>query len=126
MKDLTLVIPAKNEAESLPTVLNELKSIEVNKIIVLPEDDILTLNAIKNFNVKIIYQKGKGFGNALKLGINSVDTKYFCIFNADGSFDQNDLHKMYNLITNNDFIYASRYLPNASSDDDTLITFFWK
>ena len=72
MKDLTLVIPAKNEAESLPTVLNELKSIEVNKIIVLPEDDILTLNAIKNFNVKIIYQKGKGFGNALKLGINSV------------------------------------------------------
>ena len=26
MKDLTLVIPAKNEAESLPVVLDELKS----------------------------------------------------------------------------------------------------
>ena len=36
MKDLTLVIPAINEAESLPVVLNELKNIEVNKIVVLP------------------------------------------------------------------------------------------
>jgi len=124
MKDLTLVIPAKNEAESLPTVLNELKSIEVNKIIVLPEDDILTLNAIKNFNVKIIYQKGKGFGNALKLGINSVDTKYFCIFNADGSFDPIYLNELRNILINgSDFVFSSRYLKNGGSEDDTFLTF---
>ena len=30
MKDLTLVIPAKNEAESLPVVLNEIKNLKVN------------------------------------------------------------------------------------------------
>ena len=124
MKDLTLVIPAKNEAESLPTVLNELKSIEVNKIIVLPEDDILTLNAIKNFNVKIIYQKGKGFGNALKLGIKSVDTKYFCIFNADGSFDPIYLNELRNILINgSDFVFSSRYLKNGGSEDDTFLTF---
>jgi len=124
MKDLTLVIPAKNEAESLPIVLNELKSIEVNKIIVLPEDDILTLNAIKNFNVKIIYQKGKGFGNALKLGINSVDTKYFCIFNADGSFDPIYLNELRNILINgSDFVFSSRYLKNGGSEDDTFLTF---
>ena len=124
MKDLTLVIPAKNEAESLPIVLNELKSIEVNKIIVLPEDDILTLNAIKNFNVKIIYQKGKGFGNALKLGINSVDTKYFCIFNADGSFDPIYLNELRNILEKgSDFVFSSRYLQNGGSEDDTFLTF---
>ena len=35
MKELTLVIPAKNEAESLPAVLNELKNFDCNKIIVI-------------------------------------------------------------------------------------------
>ena len=124
MKDLTLVIPAKNEAESLPVVLDELKSIKVNKIIVLPEDDNLTLNAIKNFDVKIIYQKKKGFGNALKLGINSVDTKYFCIFNADGSFDPIYLNELRNILEKgSDFVFSSRYLQNGGSEDDTFLTF---
>ncbi len=124
MKDLTLVIPAKNEAESLPVVLDELKSIKVNKIIVLPEDDNLTLNAIKNFDVKIIYQKEKGFGNALKLGINSVDTKYFCIFNADGSFDPIYLNELRNILEKgSDFVFSSRYLQNGGSEDDTFLTF---
>ena len=36
----------------------------------------------------------KGFGNALREGINSVTTKYFCVFNADGSFDPKDLEKL--------------------------------
>ena len=124
MKDLTLVIPAKNEAESLPVVLNELKNIEVNKIVVLPEGDNLTLEAIKNFDVKIIYQKGKGFGNALKLGITSVDTKYFCIFNADGSFDPIYLNELRNILINgSDFVFSSRYLKNGGSEDDTFLTF---
>ena len=124
MKDLTLVIPAKNEAESLPIVLDELKSTKVNKIIVLPEDDNLTLNAIKNFDVKIIYQKEKGFGNALKLGINSVDTKYFCIFNADGSFDPIYLNELRNILEKgSDFVFSSRYLKNGGSEDDTFLTF---
>ena len=35
MNDLTLVIPAKNEKESLPNVLNELKTFEVKIIIIL-------------------------------------------------------------------------------------------
>ena len=51
------------------------------------KDDIETINAIKGFNCKIIYQKVNGYGAALIEGINSVETEYFCIFNADGSFN---------------------------------------
>ena len=36
MDDITLVIPAKNEAESLPVVLNELSKYKVKKIVVIP------------------------------------------------------------------------------------------
>ena len=35
MKDLTLIIPAKNEEDSLPIVLNEIKNYKLNKILVV-------------------------------------------------------------------------------------------
>ena len=123
MIDLTLIIPAKNESASLPMVLNSLKKINCKVIVSLHAGDELTINAIKDFNVEIINQKSKGYGNALIDGINSCKSKYFCIFNADGSFNENDLIKMYELNKNYDFVFTSRYLKGAGSEDDTFITF---
>tara|TARA_B100000131_G_C17875389_1_gene516009 strand:- start:46 stop:711 length:666 start_codon:yes stop_codon:yes gene_type:complete len=124
MNDLTLIIPAKNESESLPIVLEGLKSFTCNIIVSLPKDDLLTIESINKYNVEIIKQKENGYGSALIEGIKNCRTKYFCIFNADGSFDSSDLHKMYVLIKSKDFVYASRYLENGGSEDDTVITFF--
>ena len=124
MKDVTLVIPAKFESESLPKVLNELKKFHVKKIIVLSKDDILTIKSIKKYNSKIIFQKKNGYGSALTEGILSVKTKYFCIFNADGAFNPKYLKKMLLIINKkNDFVFNSRYEKNAGSDDDTFLTF---
>jgi len=122
MIDLTLIIPAKNESESLPIVLENLKNISCNIIVSLPNDDLLTFNSIKKYDVQIIKQKENGYGSALIEGIKNCKTKYFCIFNADGSFDSNDLFKMYDLLKYNNFIFTSRYLKNGGSDDDTIIT----
>jgi len=122
MKNLTLIIPAKQEAESLPTVLNEIRGLECEKIIILESSDIATINSIKDFNVKLVYQNEKGYGNALIEGINNVQTKYLCIFNADGSFDPKYLNQMLKTCENNDYVFASRYLKTAGSEDDTIIT----
>ena len=123
MKNLTLIIPAKNESASLPKVLNEVKDYECNIIVILESSDIGTINAIKNLNCKIIHQTGKGYGNALIEGMNNVETEYLCIFNADGSFDPKYLNQMLNACKNNlDFIFASRYMNGGGSDDDTLLT----
>ena len=56
--------------------------------------------------------------------MENVRTKYFCIFNADGSFNPIELDNMYKLLKNDnyDIIFASRYEKNCSSEDDTLIT----
>ena len=72
MEKLTLIIPAKDEAESLPKVLLELKNYSYNIIIILEKSDIKTLEAIKNFECKIVYQSGRGYGNALIEGIKNV------------------------------------------------------
>ena len=123
MNKLTLVIPAKKESETLPRVIEQLKSLDCKILVSLQSDDVDTIESIKNFNVVIHKQTGTGYGNALIEGINKCQTEYFCIFNADGSFEKNDLKKMYELCSSNDFIFASRYLRNGGSDDDTIVTF---
>ena len=125
MENLTLIIPAKNERESLPKVLTELKEFKLKKVIILEKTDITTIDAIKNFDCEILYQNNKGYGDAIIQGLNYIDTEYFCIFNADGSFNPKELENMMNIIKseNLDLIFASRYEKNCSSDDDTIITF---
>ena len=123
MNDLTLIIPAKNEKESLPRVLQDLKNYDYQVIVSLQKNDIETKNSIKNFDVIIHQQTGMGYGNSITEGINKCSTKYFCIFNADGSFEIKDLEKMLIKCKNNDFVFASRYLRGGGSDDDTMVTY---
>ena len=123
MKELTLVIPAKNEAECLPNVLNELKNFDCKKIIIIPNTDLNTQNAVKNLDCKIIMQNDDGFGSALIQGIKEVETNFLCIFNADGSFDPKYLSNMLNELSGNcDFVFNSRYESDGGSDDDTFLT----
>ena len=123
MKELTLVIPAKNEAECLPTALNELKNFDCKKIIIIPKSDLNTQNAVKNLDCKIVIQNDDGFGSALIQGIKEVETNFLCIFNADGSFDPKYLKNMFNeLLSNYDFVFNSRYKNGGGSDDDTFLT----
>ena len=121
--DLTLIIPAKYESESLPIILDDLKKFNFQIIVSLHHEDKLTIKAINSYNLRTVMQKNKGYGNALIEGINACKTKYFCIFNADGSFNENDLPKMLDLNKKNDFIFTTRYGHGASSDDDTIVTF---
>ena len=125
MENLTLVIPAKKEKESLPQVLAELDKYNLKILIVLEENDKDTIDSLNNFDCEILYQKNKGYGDALIEGIKSVETKFFCIFNADGSFKPSELRNMYELSKhhNYDLVFASRYEKNSNSEDDTIITF---
>ena len=124
MKNITLIIPAKYEKESLPSVLLELKKFPFNIIVILEPTDHETIDSIKNFDCTIIHQINKGYGDALILGIKSVKTEYFCIFNADGSFNPSEISGMYNSLKDKggDIIFGSRYEKNATSEDDTLVT----
>jgi len=124
MKNLTLVIPAKTESDSLPIVLRELKEFDCKKIIIIPNNDTETYEAIKEFDCQIIKQTIAGYGSAIIEGINNVKTDYLCIFNADGAFDPKYLKIMLKENENNyDFIFSSRYEKKAGSDDDTFLTF---
>ncbi len=124
MKNITLIIPAKDESESLPLVLKKLKKFKFKINVVLHKSDTKTIKSIKYLKTKIIYQAQKGYGDALITGINYCQTKFFCIFNADGSFKPNEISKMKKMMDaeNLDFVFGSRYQKNSGSQDDTIIT----
>ena len=123
MSELTLLIPANKEAESLPIFLKELEIYNHKKLVVLQSEDKETIDSISNFNdVKICVQEKKGYGRALIEGIDIIDTEFFCIINADGSMDPKYLDEMLNLCKNKDLVFASRYLEDGGSDDDNFIT----
>ncbi len=124
MKNITLIIPAKNESESLPSVIKNLKKFKFKIMVVLHKSDKKTIKSIQKFKINIIYQNNNGYGDALIKGINSCHTKYFCIFNADGSFRPIEISKMKKLLDkeNLNFVFGSRYQKNSGSEDDTMLT----
>ena len=95
-----------------------------NELVSLKNDDISTIESIKNHNVKIHFQSKSGYGNSLIEAILNCDTELFCIFNADGSFDPKELTKMFEQLNDNkaDFVFGTRYEKDCGSEDDPLVT----
>ena len=90
MNNLTLIIPSKQESESLPIFLKELDNYDCKKLIVLQKEDLITQACINEFNnLEILVQKNNGYGNALIEGINNVSTEYCCIIMLMAQWIQN-------------------------------------
>ena len=117
MNEISLIIPAKKEPNALPLVLEEIKKKNYNFkiIVVLDKNDDETFSSIKNLDCKIIWQTKKGYGNAIVEGINHSETKYSCIFYADGSTDPKFIKPMLNMLEEHkyDFIFFSIFIPKA-------------
>ena len=75
MKNITLIIPAKNESESLPSVIKNLKKFKFKIMVVLHKNDKKTIKSIQKFRINIVYQNKSGYGDALIKGINKVAKK---------------------------------------------------
>lgn len=127
MQYISLIIPAKNEKESLEKTIREILNYKfINEIIIVVDchqDNSIGISKKINSNkIKIIIQKKNGYGSAIIEGFNYAKNKYACIFNADYSFNPKSLKKMIDKNNKYQFVFGSRYIKNASSDDDTIIT----
>ena len=129
MKKISLVIPTKNEEQSLPILLKEIKNYDelIGEIIIVDgQSSDKTIEVAKKFNCKIIYQKkDTGYGDAIINGINASSFEYTVILDGDGSKNPFYISHLYKKIIDEqlDFIFAERYGENAGSLDDTLLTY---
>ena len=125
MRKISLIIPSKNEIESLDKVISEIKKYKfINEIIVIVDSKSDNSLKIKNKEYcKFIIQNKNGYGAAIKKGFKYASNKFAAIFNADYSFNPKDIIKMNNLSVTNEFIFGSRYTKQKKSEDDDMITY---
>ena len=125
MEKISLIIPSKNEVESLGAVLQEVNDNKyVDEIIVVVDSEKdNSIPITKKFNCKLIIQKSKGYGSAITEGFKNAKNKFGCIYNADHSFDPKYFSDLIRLSKNNNFVFGSRYKGHGGSDDDDVVTF---
>tara|TARA_E500000178_G_C16787387_1_gene646423 strand:- start:82 stop:759 length:678 start_codon:yes stop_codon:yes gene_type:complete len=127
MKNITIIIPARNEEQSLKRLLKKFKLYKkfYKEIIIIDgQSTDKTIKIAKSNNCKVIKQKSLGYGAAIVKGVEAVKTKYFIIFDADGSKDPVYLDRFYKKLKKDktEIVYAERYGVGAGSHDDTMLT----
>ncbi len=92
--DISIILPAKNEAKNLPAVLAEIQSI-------MPEAELLVINdgsdddtkevAIKAGATVISHPYSQGNGSAVKTGARSAKGEILVFLDADGQHDPKEI-----------------------------------
>lgn len=125
MMKSSVILLGKEEEKLLNEVIDELlKCNLINEIIVVTDDRKINIDFERNnIKIKTLYQKEKGYGSAIVEGYKEVKNSLAFIFNGDGSFDPKSIEEMMEKSKDSDFVFASRYLKNAGSDDDTIVTY---
>ena len=116
---LSIVIPAYNEYESLPKILERVRITPYNKEIIIVDDYSVdgTRDLLKELendsDIRVIYHtKNMGKGAALRTGFQKATGDIVIIQDADMEYNPADYEKLIEPIINNeaDVVYGSRFL----------------
>src|SRR5713226_2654188 len=109
---ISVVIPARNEAPNLRYVLPSIPPV-VDEVILV--DGCSTDNTVEVAqdllpSIRIIRQKGRGKGDALRLGFAASSGDIIVMLDADGSADPQEISRFVEvLMAGNDFAKGSRF-----------------
>ena len=106
---VSVIIPTKNEAEGLLSVINSVKKYCDEVIVVDGHSKDGTFEIAKKAKVKFFLDHGLGKGDAVKIGIKKATKDVIVIFDSDGSPTASDIPKLIKEIEKgNDMVITSR------------------
>ncbi|MGA2670104.1 MAG: glycosyltransferase family 2 protein [Dehalococcoidia bacterium] len=117
---IAVVVPALNESKNLPHVLPRIPA-TVDEILLV--DGYSTDNSVEVAKkvcprIQVIYQDGKGKGNALRAGIANATGDIIVTIDADGSMDPEQIPAFIApLLSGYDYVKGSRFLPGSDTLD---------
>ncbi|MFL5657741.1 MAG: glycosyltransferase family 2 protein [Ktedonobacteraceae bacterium] len=121
---ISVVIPARNEAQNLHHVLPYIPSI-VSEVILVDghsTDDTIVVAQHLMPAIHVIRQIGRGKGDALRSGFAACTSDIVVTLDADGSADPNEIpHFVEALVRGNDFAKGSRFIKGGGSQDITFL-----
>lgn len=119
---ISVVIPARNEAQNLVHVLPFIPSI-VDEVILVDghsTDDTIAVAQQLLPSIRIINQTGKGKGDALRIGFAACTGDIIVMLDADGSADPREIpYFVAALVVGRDFAKGSRFIKGGGSSDIT-------
>jgi len=131
---LSVVIPIHNEEKLIRKTTQDLiQELEANHIdyeIILVNDNstdnspkILEALSKEYKNIKVVFSKfSKGFGKAIRQGLECISGEAVVIFMGDGSDDPKDVIRYYEKLKNGyDCVFGSRFIKGAKTKDYPLI-----
>ena len=125
-KKISVIIPTKNEEESISLMVRELPMEIIKEVIVVDGHSTdRTVEVARELGVKVIPQQGDGYGNAINTALKEARGEYVTFMDADASYNPHSLFDLKRIIEENDIdiCFCSRYLPESGSDDDTIIRY---
>jgi glycosyltransferase involved in cell wall biosynthesis len=122
---VSVVVPTLNEAANLPHVFARMPVDQLFEFIMVDghsTDDTVAVARELLPSIRVVYQDGKGKGNALACGFAAARGDIIVMLDADGSTDPADIPDYLDaLFAGADFAKGSRYMPGGTSLDITLI-----
>lgn len=112
-KKIFILIPAYNEEKIIKSVINDIKKIGYNNIIVIDDGSTdLTYNHINQDNIITLrHLINRGKGAAVKTGIEAakiLGADILITMDGDGQHNPEDINKMVRLLNNNDIVLGTR------------------
>ncbi len=100
MSDITatVVIPCRDEAESLPALIRALPA-EIHPLVVDNGSTDGTAYVAAGLGCTIVYQPIPGYGSAVHTGVEACETEIVCTIDGDGSMDPADLTRLVTAVT---------------------------
>jgi len=123
---ISVIVPVKNEAQSLQQVLNDIPHF-VDEVIVVDghsKDSTFLLAESHSRVTRVLSQYSQGKGAALSAGFAVASGDLIAIIDADGSMNPNEMSSFISYFPEFDIVKGSRYLDGAGSSDLTRIRSF--
>lgn len=117
---VSVIVPAKNEAQNLEHVLPMIPS-WVDEVILVDGHSTDSTIAVAEYlmpSIKVVRQEGRGKGNALRAGFDAATSDIIVMIDADGSTQPSEIPAFVEaLVEGADFVKGSRFAAGGGTSD---------
>ena len=111
---MTVIIPCRNEAGSLPGVLGAVPA-GYRSLVVDNGSDDGTADVARAHGATVVHEPAPGYGAAVHRGVQAVDTPILCVLDGDGSLDPGELPILVDLIHQGVELAVGRRMPERDA-----------
>ncbi len=109
--EISIIVPAYNEEESINKVIDDLKKLPDNYEVIIVDDGSTdrTFELTQSTGIRVIrHLHNRGYGAALKTGIRNAKADIVLFFDADGQHNHEDIERIVNEMGHYDMVVGAR------------------